>query len=113
MHEAYILQNILEIAENYAKKYNAVKVHEIEVEIGQLSDVSIEALEFAMQCIERNNLFENTTLKIKKIPAKAKCNKCSHEFEIENLLSQCTLCKSFDFTVLQGNELKVLAIVVD
>ena len=49
MHELSIAMNIIDIAGEYAAKANTKTINEIEIEVGELSGVVIEALEFAME----------------------------------------------------------------
>ncbi len=113
MHEFSITMNILSIAEENARRLNAEIVHEIEVDIGELSGVDYDALEFAMQYIQKNELLKNVTLVINKIPARARCNSCNHVFDISDFYTACPVCGKFDHNIFQGKELKVKAIKID
>ncbi|MEA3497279.1 MAG: hydrogenase maturation nickel metallochaperone HypA [Bacteroidota bacterium] len=113
MHELSIATNIVEIAEVNVKKNNGKSVSEIEIEIGNLSGVVQEALDFAMDVAFENTVLENAKIKIIKIQAKAKCKNCLHEFEVQDFFSPCPKCNSFNPEILQGKELKVKSLVID
>ncbi len=113
MHEFSITMNVLNIVEENAKKLNAKIVHEIEMDIGELSGVDYDALEFAMQYTKKSELLEKAKLVINKIPAKARCQTCKHEFEIYDFYTACPECNNFKHDIFQGKELKVKAIKVD
>jgi hydrogenase nickel incorporation protein HypA/HybF len=113
MHEFSIIMNVLRITEENAKNLGAKIVHEIEIDIGKLSGVDIEALEFAMEHTQKNKLLENVRLVINKIPAKARCKSCNFEFDIDDFYTACPLCNNFKNDIFQGKELKVKAIKVD
>jgi hydrogenase nickel incorporation protein HypA/HybF len=113
MHELSIVINILEIAEENAKTLHAKIIHEIEMDIGALSGVDYEALEFAMEHAPKNEMLKNTKLLINKIPAKARCNSCQSEFEVSDFYTPCPTCHQFDHDIFQGKELKVKSIKVD
>lgn len=49
MHELSIAMNIIDIASEQAKINNFSVIDEIEIEIGTLSGVEIDALKFAME----------------------------------------------------------------
>ena len=49
MHEFTIALNIIDIAKEYAIKAGTEKVIEIEIEVGDVSGVVFEALEFALE----------------------------------------------------------------
>lgn len=105
--------SILEIVEENAKKLNAESVHEIEMDIGELSGIDYDALEFAMEHAQKSDMLKDAKLVINKIPAKAKCNSCQHEFEINDYYSPCPVCNTFDNEVIQGKELKVKTFKID
>ena len=105
--------NILNIVEENARNLKAKIVHEIEMDIGELSGIDYDALEFAMLHTHKNELLENAKLVINKIPAKAKCKSCKHEFVINDFYTACPKCNTFDHEILQGEELKVKSIKID
>jgi hydrogenase nickel incorporation protein HypA/HybF len=113
MHEFAITMNVLDIVEEEAKKLNAKIVHEIEIDVGELSGVDYDALDFTMQYTIKSELLEHAKLVINKIPAKARCNTCNQEFDISDFYDACPKCNNFDHTILQGKELKVKAIKID
>ena len=49
MHEFSIALNIVDIASKTATDASATKINEVEIEVGILSGVIIEALEFALE----------------------------------------------------------------
>lgn len=113
MHELTITMNILAIVEENARDLKANLVHEIEIDMGELSGVDSEALQFAMQCTEKSELLRNAKLLINKIPAKARCKTCNHEFNISDYYAECPECNSFENDIYQGKELKIRSIKID
>jgi hydrogenase nickel incorporation protein HypA/HybF len=113
MHELSITMSILEIVEENAKKLNARIVEEIEMDIGELSGVDFDALEFAIEHSQKPEIMKNVKFVINKIPAKAKCNNCEHEFELSDYYTACPKCNNFDHDIFQGKELKVKSIKID
>jgi len=113
MHELSLTMNILEIVEENAKNLNAKTVYEIEIDIGELSGVDNDALQFAMECTKKCELLESAQLVINKIPAIARCKICNHEFEISDFYAECPKCNSFDHNIFQGKELKIKSIKID
>jgi hydrogenase nickel incorporation protein HypA/HybF len=113
MHEFAITMNVLNIVEEKAKELNAKIVHEIEIDVGKLSGVDYDALEFAMQYTKKSELLERAKLVINKIPAKARCKTCNQEFDISDFYNACPKCNNFDHNIFQGQELKVKAIKID
>jgi hydrogenase nickel incorporation protein HypA/HybF len=113
MHELSITMSILEIVEENAKTLNAKIVHEIEIDIGELSGVDFDAMEFAMEHAQKPEMMQNVKFVINRIPARAKCNNCEHEFELSDYYTAFPKCKHFEHEIFQGKELKVKSIKID
>lgn len=113
MHEFSIAVNIVDICEDNIKGQEFEKVSMIELDIGDISGVVIEALETAMKQAVKGTVFENTKIKINQIPAAGKCRQCGNEVKMNDFFAQCDNCGSFDLEVISGDELKVSSIVLD
>ncbi len=113
MHELSIAQNIIEIVEEHAAKMKARHVTEIVLDIGAVSGVVPENLEFAWEVSAKNTVVEGALLKINFIEAKAVCLECKKEFELDDIYTMCPHCGSFQFEIIQGKELKVKSIKIE
>lgn len=113
MHELSIAAQIIEIAEEECRKANAGKVKELEIEVGAVSGIMVEALEFALSVSFENTLLEGCSYAILLVEATARCEDCNRNFILENILDPCPHCFSFRKTILSGKELKIKSIMVD
>ncbi len=113
MHELSIAQNIIEIAETNAKNNHAKSITEIELEIGSISGVVPEALEFAMDEAIKNTMLEQAHVTINLVQAKAKCSNCNTEFLLQYILDICPVCQGTMYDILQGKELRVTSIQIE
>lgn len=105
--------SIVEIAEREARKEKADNIKSIELEIGQLSGVVIDALKFAMDSAVKNTMLQHSNVHIHFIPGLCQCEVCKHKFESSEIFSLCDHCGSADINVLKGNELRVKALVIE
>lgn len=112
MHELSIAMNIIEIAENEMRNNQAVSINKMEIDVGKLSGVIIEALEFALNSSKQNTILSDTEIIINELPARVKCVECSNEFETEDYFSVCPKCQSFRTDVIAGKELQVRSMVL-
>ena len=112
MHELSIVMGIIEIAERTANAANATIVDEVELDIGTLSGIEMEALEFAWKQGVRQTMLENAVKKVNRIAAKAKCLDCDAEFSIENYYDACPFCGEHLLDIIQGKELRVKTLLV-
>ena len=113
MHELSIAQNIIEIVENYAIKANATIVTDVEVDVGTISGIIPDTLEFVWELAVKNTITEKAKLKINVITAKARCHDCKTEFDLEDVYSVCPSCNSNHIEIYQGKELLVRTIKIE
>jgi hydrogenase nickel incorporation protein HypA/HybF len=108
-----IAMGIIEIVEEECIKANAISVSEIELDLGTVSGIMIEALEFALSVAVPDTILQNAIIKINKIEAKAQCEECHNVYLCESLLDPCPACQSFRNIILSGKELKIKSLLVD
>ncbi len=113
MHEVGITQHILEIALDHARKARACKITSLSVEIGALSGVIPEAVEFCFEAVTRGTLAEGARLNIVRIPGRGRCRDCGRETELDTYTFNCPHCESFDLERLQGDELRLTELEID
>lgn len=113
MHELSIAQNIIEIVIDHAKNIQAKSVCEVELDIGTISGVIPETLEFALEVSIKDTILEKAKIIINVIEAKAICRKCEKHFDLDDVYTLCPHCGSFEFDIIQGKELKVKSIKIE
>jgi hydrogenase nickel incorporation protein HypA/HybF len=110
MHELSLVLSIIEIAEKHAE--NALSIDEIELDIGELSSIEMDAFEFAWKQGVKQTRLENAVKKINRIQGKGCCFDCEHEFRLLNLYDACPKCGSHLINIMGGKEFSVKAILV-
>ena len=110
MHEFSIVQSIVEIVLDSARKHGVDQISAVEVEVGQCSGVVREAMEFAWEAATADTPLSNTSLKIKSIPLTLKCTSCRHQYHPEEIFDACPRCHGVNPEIITGKELKVVAI---
>lgn len=112
MHELAVVMSIVNIAEQEAAKENASIIELIELDIGALSGIEIEALEFAWKQGVKHTMLEKALKKINFIEAVATCADCAAEFIIEHYYDNCPVCAGHLLHIKKGKELKVKSLVI-
>lgn len=112
MHELSIAKSIIAITEKSLPKDFDKKVLSVNLQIGILSGIEIDALTYSYSIISAKTILAGSTLKIERIVGKAVCNSCGNTFEINSYGSVCTNCNSFSLKIIQGKELKVTHVEV-
>lgn len=113
MHELSIAYSIVEIVNEEARKANATTVSEIELEVGTLSGIEVDALEFAMEASIKETIMKDAAVKIIKKQAMAHCKKCKKDFDCDSFFDPCPKCKGFENEIIQGKEMNVKSLVVE
>ena len=113
MHELSIAQSILAIAENALPENSNAWVTSVGLQIGELSSIEIESLEFAFSVIKADTILKNAELNIQVIKGEAECTECKTVFPACSYGSCCPHCQSYSKKIMKGRELRVLNIVVD
>ncbi len=107
MHELSIVMNIIDIAKIELEKAKLSRIETIEIEIGTLSGVEFEALDFAWQISIKGTILEKAERKINRIKAKAKCVSCEFVFNTLSVFDQCPKCNEIFTEIISGKELRV------
>lgn len=113
MHELSLTQSIVELAVEHAHRAQAVTIRSITVEIGALSGVVADAVEFAFDVCSKGTMAEGARLEIRHISARGQCLACRELAELENLTHICPHCGSLALQILQGQELKFTEMEID
>jgi len=85
MHEFSRTSQIVEAVLTEAEKEHAVKVIEIEVEIGDLTFLGLEQVRFAYKILTDKTIAKNSKLTIKQIPGRGKCDSCGYDGSLSYL----------------------------
>jgi hydrogenase nickel incorporation protein HypA/HybF len=88
-------------------------VKSVVIEIGSLSGVVPEAVEFCFAACARETEVEGARLEIRRLAAQGKCLECNTMQQIEQMYDPCSNCGSFMIEVSSGKEMRVLEIEVD
>lgn len=104
MHELSVTQGIVEICLEHA---GGSRVTAVVVEIGDLSGVVPEAVEFAFEACTLGTPLEGARLEIVRIPPRARCGECLIDFPVSSHFDPCPSCGGHRITITAGEELRV------
>lgn len=113
MHELSITQSIINISCEEAKKHNAKRVKEIRIQVGELTGLIPECIQYYFDIASKGTVVEGALLVIKKVPIKIKCNECGETTKIKRGMYCCPKCKSIDIKIISGNEFLIESLEVD
>ena len=110
MHEMSITQGIIDICE---KSAGGRRVLSLDVEIGELSSVVPEAVEFCFEACSQGTQLEGARINIIRIPGSGHCLECGTDTPLVALFGACQQCGGYKVTVLAGEEMRVKEIEVE
>jgi hydrogenase nickel incorporation protein HypA/HybF len=103
VHELGISRNIVAIVGEAAK---GRRVRRVTLEIGKLSGVMRDAIEFSFDLVAQGTPAAGAELEIREIEGRARCAECSSEFSVRDFLTACA-CGSRRLAHIAGNELNI------
>jgi hydrogenase nickel incorporation protein HypA/HybF len=112
MHELSIAQAIIAIAEQ-AMPADGQPVSAVGIEIGELSNIEIEALTFAFSIVRSSTILENAELDIHIVKGEGFCTACQSAFPMATYGTSCPCCGSFSIDIVRGREMRVLNLQVE
>ena len=110
MHEMSIAVNIIKIAEETLAKNLGKTIEKIHLEVGQLSGIVTESLEFALNVSKKDGILKNAQIVISELPGKLKCLNCGHDFVSDEFFTCSPKCNLYKLEVLSGKDLFVKSI---
>lgn len=110
MHELSIVQGVVEICEQHS---GGRRILEVTLEIGALSGVVPEALEFCFEAATRDTLLEGARLVIERIPATGLCTLCGVVSTIDTYFDPCPACGALALSLRTGEEMRVRDLEVE
>lgn len=113
MHELSIVISIIDIAEQTAKANDINKIQSIELEIGTLAGVEMDAFDFAWNSAVKNTVLSEARREIHHKKGRSKCLACDFEFEVDTVFDTCPKCGQYFNHLLSGRELRVCSITAN
>lgn len=110
MHEMSITQGVVEICERNAA---GRRVLAVVMEIGELSNVMPDAVEFCFEACTKGTLLDGARLVIERIQGRGRCRGCAAEFAVKAFYESCPACGGYGVEILSGEELRVKELEVE
>ena len=109
MHELSITQGIIELCLSHAA---GQRIRSLDIEIGALSSVVPDAIEFCFEACSRDTLLEGAELHIIRTAGLGSCQECGQDTPLQELFDSCHRCGSNQVIIIAGEELRVREIEV-
>jgi hydrogenase nickel incorporation protein HypA/HybF len=114
MHEMSLTEGVVKILEDQAQAHGFAKVKTVWLEIGALSNVEPESMEFCFGAVAKQSpVASEAVLQIVTIPGQAACLDCGSTVEIAQRYDPCPKCGGFGLKVIGGTEMKIKELEVE
>lgn len=110
MHELSLIQGVIEIC---VQNSGGRRILEVTLEIGALSGVVPEALEFCFDAASRGSLLEGARLVIEQVAATGFCSSCGIVSPVETYFDPCPCCGAVALELRSGDEMRVKDLEVE
>ena len=110
MHELSIMQGVVELCEQHS---GGRPVLAVTLQIGALSGVVPDALEFCFEAVTKGSLLEGARLEIERIEATGYCSECGILSRIDTYFDSCPSCGALSLTLRTGEEMRVKDLEVE
>lgn len=112
MHEYAIVENMVSLVEDEAKKYETGNVTQINLVIGELASVEPEAIKMYFDLLSKDTILEGAKLSFKLIEAEMKCDECGEVFLKSRSIIECPKCGRIGKFTGKGKEFYIESIEV-
>lgn len=113
MHEMSLAEGILQIIEDAAVRQGFSRVKEIRLEIGALSGVEVDALNFSLETVLRQSVADGARIELEILPGEGFCLDCGQSVPIQALYDSCPLCGGYRVQATAGMEMRVKDLLVE
>jgi hydrogenase nickel incorporation protein HypA/HybF len=115
MHELSVALRIVEaLDQELAAEPDALMVSTVAIQVGALTGVVPEALQFSWDLATDGSVLRGSKLDVQMVDAAGYCPECQAEQILTNLQSmRCPLCRTPIGQITGGNELEILTVEVE
>lgn len=110
MHELGIAESVISIVEQTAREHGLAAVREVVLEIGGLSGIDAESLEFALSVLTPGTLLDGAKIELLVPAILLRCRICGREYEARAEQTGCPGCGALSFEVIRGREMLVRSV---
>ena len=113
MHEMSLAMSIIDLAVETADREGGKRVSQVEIEIGNMAGVMVDALQFCLEAAARTTIVEGAAFNFVETSAVADCLSCKSTFETSSFHTVCPDCGNDNVVVSGGQDLKISSLVIE
>ena len=113
MHEMSLTESVVDILAEEGRRQGFARVKKVWLEIGVLSGVEPEAMEFCFDVVTRGTLAEGAALEIVRTPGQGWCLDCEKNVALSERFGACPECGCHKVQMTGGDEMRVKELEVE
>ncbi len=114
MHELSIMQSVVSSALEALNGHAVKRVIELRMQVGALSGVVEDSLQFCYELASKGTLLEGSRLMVTQLPVVIHCAACHADAELPGVQSfRCPRCGALCGDIRQGRELAIESLEIE
>ena len=109
MHELALVENIIELVADGARRERMARVTRVLVEIGAGAAVDPDALRFCFPIAAAETTLAGAELVIEQVALRARCDDCRIDYVPETLFAPCPVCDGCGGKVIAGRDMRIVS----
>lgn len=112
MHEMSLMEALVDLAEEEARKADARRIAVLRVAVGALSHVDPHALRFCFDAVVRGSMCEGAALDLLNVPGVGWCLDCGKEVALAERFGACPECGRHRVQMTRGDDFRLIELEV-
>ncbi len=113
MHEASLVQSLLDQVAALLHEHSAQRVQTIRVSVGEFAGVEPELFRSAYDLLVDQTPVQGAQLELRTVPLRARCDACGQEFAVHQFRFQCPACDGRQVRTIQGEDLLLESVTLE
>ena len=107
MHEQSIVESLLRLALDSARKADARKIISIHLVVGDYTGIEEDAVNFYFGFLSKNTIAAGAGIRYTRVPAQLRCRDCDILFPMQKRDYRCPECEGRRVEIVGGRELYI------
>jgi len=107
MHEMALAEGVIDLVEDAARANGVKRVKTVVIEIGALSHVAPEAMQFCFEAVSRDSVAAGARLDIVTVAGQGWCLDCAKTVPLTERFGACPECGRHHVQMTAGDEMRV------
>lgn len=113
MHELSLTEDLYQTIKEKAITDGFTRVNKVMLEVGELSHVQADAMQFCFESVMRGTIAAQAELEIVLVPGRGECTHCGTICALHHYYDPCSTCGAFGLRTIAGDRVRIRALEVN